>query len=73
MLTDIIEIDPLQPDKKKIRQAANIIKGGGLLAFPTETVYGLGANGLDKNASKKIYSAKGRPGDNPLILHILQI
>ncbi len=51
-------------------KAAEIWKKGGLVAFPTETVYGLGGNGLDKEASRKIYAAKGRPSDNPLILHI---
>ena len=51
-------------------RAVTIIKNGGLVAFPTETVYGLGANGLDENAVPKIYEAKGRPSDNPLILHI---
>mgnify|MGYP002517706043 CR=1 FL=1 len=51
-------------------QAANIIKNGGLVAIPTETVYGLGANGLDEQAVAKIFEAKGRPQDNPLILHI---
>ena len=50
--------------------AAEIIKNGGLVAIPTETVYGLGANGLDENAVAKIFAAKGRPQDNPLILHI---
>ena len=50
--------------------AAEIIKSGGLVAIPTETVYGLGANGLDEEAVKKIFEAKGRPQDNPLILHI---
>ena len=50
--------------------AANIIKSGGLVAIPTETVYGLGANGLDESAVLKIFEAKGRPQDNPLILHI---
>ena len=50
--------------------AGAIIRRGGLVAFPTETVYGLGGNGLDSTASKKIYAAKGRPSDNPLILHI---
>ena len=50
--------------------AAEIIKKGGLVAIPTETVYGLGANGLDENAVLKIFEAKGRPQDNPLILHI---
>lgn len=52
--------------------AANIIKAGGLVAIPTETVYGLGANGLDENAVAKIFIAKGRPQDNPLILHVAE-
>lgn len=55
---------------KDILEAAEIIKKGGLVAFPTETVYGLGANGLNAEAVKKIFKAKGRPSDNPLILHI---
>ncbi len=54
----------------ELREAANVIKEGGLVAFPTETVYGLGGNGLRKEAAEKIYAAKGRPSDNPLILHI---
>ena len=53
-----------------IRRAAEIIREGGLIAFPTETVYGLGANGLDGAAAARIYEAKGRPSDNPMILHI---
>lgn len=53
-----------------IIDAAKIIRQGGLVAFPTETVYGLGANALNANASAKIYAAKGRPSDNPLIVHI---
>lgn len=57
----------------KLEEAGNIIKNGGLVLFPTETVYGLGANGLDEEAVKKIYIAKGRNGDNPLILHICDI
>ena len=56
--------------KKDIEEAAQILKAGGLVAFPTETVYGLGGNGLDKKAARKIYAAKGRPSDNPLILHV---
>lgn len=56
-----------------IMKGAEIINGGGLVAFPTETVYGLGANALDPSAVKKIYSAKGRPSDNPLIIHISEI
>lgn len=54
-------------------QAAAILKQGGLVAFPTETVYGLGANALDEEASAKIYAAKGRPSDNPLIVHIADV
>ena len=54
----------------RIKEAAQTINDGGLVLFPTETVYGLGANGLDKNAVKKIFIAKGRNQDNPLILHI---
>lgn len=57
-------------DEQGIRRAGDILKQGGLVAFPTETVYGLGANALDETASAKIYSAKGRPSDNPLIVHI---
>lgn len=56
-----------------VKQAAEIIRRGGLVAFPTETVYGLGGNALDPEASKKIYAAKGRPSDNPLIVHVADI
>ena len=57
-------------DKTKIKDAAMILRQGGLVVFPTETVYGLGANGLDEMAIANIFKAKGRPSDNPLILHI---
>ena len=57
-------------DNLSIEKAGEILKRGGLVAFPTETVYGLGADALDENAAKKIYEAKGRPSDNPLIVHI---
>ncbi len=60
----------LSKNADDILYAGNLIKDGELVAFPTETVYGLGANGLDETAVKKIYEAKGRPSDNPLILHI---
>lgn len=60
-------------DYLKLQEAGNVIKSGGLVLFPTETVYGLGANGLDEEAVKKIYIAKGRKSDNPLILHICDI
>lgn len=70
METEVVYLDRLDIDENILRQAANIIKSGGLVAFPTETVYGLGANGLDEDAVKKIYIAKERPQDNPLILHV---
>lgn len=57
-------------DEKEMAIAGEILSGGGLVAFPTETVYGLGGNALDGEASAKIYAAKGRPSDNPLIVHI---
>lgn len=57
-------------DEAGIRRAGDILKNGGLVAFPTETVYGLGADALDEKAAGKIYAAKGRPSDNPLIIHI---
>lgn len=56
--------------RQAIAKAAEILRRGGLVAFPTETVYGLGGNGLDPQAAARIYAAKGRPSDNPLILHI---
>ena len=70
METRIIKIDRERIDEGLMEEAATIIRKGGTVAFPTETVYGLGANGLDEEAVKKIYKAKGRPSDNPLILHI---
>ena len=73
MNTKIIKIDEKNIDTSLIDEGANIIKSGGIVAFPTETVYGLGANGLDEEAVKNIYKAKGRPSDNPLILHISTI
>ena len=65
--TQLIKVNP---NSEIINQAGEIIRSGGLVAFPTETVYGLGANGLNGEACRKIYEAKGRPSDNPLILHI---
>lgn len=69
IIKKVNEDDPLL-DISIIKEAAAIIKNGGLVAFPTETVYGLGANALNPDAVKKIFEAKGRPQDNPLILHI---
>lgn len=70
METAIYKVDSEHIDKSAIDACAKIIKNGGLVAFPTETVYGLGADATDKTAAKKIYSAKGRPSDNPLIIHV---
>jgi len=69
METKIVRIKE-DHEEKWIEEAGQILKNGGLVAFPTETVYGLGANALDEEAAAKIYSAKGRPSDNPLIVHI---
>jgi L-threonylcarbamoyladenylate synthase len=73
MQTKILKVNPKNPNLSQIRKAARIIKSGGLIAFPTETVYGLGANALDAKAVKKIFDAKGRPSDNPLIVHISDV
>ena len=73
MITKTLKINPKKPELNKINQAAKIIKNGGLVAFPTETVYGLGANIFDEKALKKIYTTKGRPYDNPLIVHIADL
>ncbi|TCT13100.1 translation factor SUA5 [Natranaerovirga pectinivora] len=73
MKTKIYKIDKNNIDDNKIKEAAAILKEGGLVAFPTETVYGLGANALDVDAANKIYKAKGRPSDNPLIVHIANV
>ena len=70
MKTEYVDLRDGKAVKEGLYKAAQIIKNGGLVAFPTETVYGLGANGLDEHAVPKIYEAKGRPSDNPLILHI---
>lgn len=70
MQTKVVKIDPAQIDESKMEEAAKLIREGELVAFPTETVYGLGADALHPEASKKIYAAKGRPSDNPLIVHI---
>lgn len=71
MNTKIVKIEDKAPVREELLlEAARILREGGLVAFPTETVYGLGGNALDAGASKKIYAAKGRPSDNPLIVHI---
>ena len=71
MKTKVIEIEsPQKPRDEELLEGARILREGGLVAFPTETVYGLGANALDEEAARKIYEAKGRPSDNPLIAHV---
>lgn len=70
MNTIVETVNPLHPDLKIMQRAGEIIREGGLVAFPTETVYGLGGDALNKDSSRKIYAAKGRPSDNPLIVHI---
>ena len=73
MRAEVIVVDKKNPDPEIIEKAGQILKKGGLVAFPTETVYGLGGNALDPTASMKIYAAKGRPSDNPLIVHIAEL
>jgi L-threonylcarbamoyladenylate synthase len=68
--TRVISIDPAMPDRTAIQEAATLIRAGKLVAFPTETVYGLGGDGLNPASLRRIYTAKGRPPDNPLILHV---
>ncbi|NLP48981.1 MAG: threonylcarbamoyl-AMP synthase [Clostridiales bacterium] len=72
MKTEILKIKSPQ-EKEKIQKAARILQKGGLVAIPTETVYGLAANALDKSALAKIFKAKGRPVDNPLIVHVCKV
>jgi L-threonylcarbamoyladenylate synthase len=66
----LVRIDPTAPDASVIGEAAEILRSGGLVAFPTETVYGLGAHALDDYAVQRIFAAKGRPSYNPLIVHV---
>ncbi|EPY6470061.1 L-threonylcarbamoyladenylate synthase [Clostridium sporogenes] len=73
MKTKVVRLDENNIDEHVISKAGNILRQGGLVVFPTETVYGLGANALDKDAVKKIFKAKGRPQDNPLIVHISKV
>lgn len=70
MNTEIVCIEDPESHEDALNRAADIIRRGGLVVFPTETVYGLGGNALDADAANRIYAAKGRPSDNPLIIHI---
>ena len=73
MKTKVVRLDENNIDEHAISEAGDVLREGGLVVFPTETVYGLGANALDKDAVKEIFKAKGRPQDNPLIVHISKV
>jgi len=73
MTARVITIDPELPDRGVLAEAAAVLRAGGLVAFPTETVYGLGANALDAAAVQRIFTAKGRPSFNPLIAHVADV
>ena len=70
MTTEYVSMNEEEIDREAIARAGTILRTGGLVAFPTETVYGLGGDALNPESSRKIYAAKGRPSDNPLIVHI---
>lgn len=70
MKTLVLKVNPRRPELDKIQIAAEALRKGGLVAFPTETVYGLGANALDEKAVLRIFEAKNRPADNPIIVHV---
>ena len=69
-MTDVVRIDPLDPDPARIADAAARLRAGRLVAFPTETVYGLGVHALDRAAVHRLFEAKGRPASDPLIVHV---
>ncbi len=70
MKTEIVRTDEQNTEEEALKRGGRILKAGGLVAFPTETVYGLGGDAMNPESSRKIYAAKGRPSDNPLIVHI---
>src|SRR5262245_38161177 len=72
-LTEVLKVDPVDPDTTVIARAAEVLGAGGLVAFPTETVYGLGANALSSDAVSGIFVAKGRPANNPVIVHVASV
>src|SRR5437588_11175279 len=72
METQVLVVDLNAPERAAVERAAAVLRGGGLVAFPTETVYGLGANALDAAAVARIFQAKGRPAYNPLIVHLAE-
>src|SRR4030095_2677026 len=72
-MTEVLQVDPTAPDDKLIARAAECLRAGGLVAFPTETVYGLGAHALDRRAVQRVFAAKERPANDPLIVHVAGI
>jgi L-threonylcarbamoyladenylate synthase len=68
--TRVLKVNPTEPEREVIAEAAAVIRSGGLVAFPTETVYGLGADALNEAAVRRIFEVKGRPPDNPIIVHV---
>src|SRR5438552_6144710 len=73
MALEVLHVDPIAPEADLIARAAALLRRGGLVAFPTETVYGLGANALDAAAVGRIFAAKGRPANNPIIVHVADL
>src|SRR5689334_21296638 len=72
-MTDVLVVDPMQPDVAAIARAAACLRDGGLVAFPTETVYGLGVDALNRDAVRRLFAAKGRPSTDPLIVHVRDV
>ncbi len=72
MQTEILKLNAAEPSDGELSRAAELLRQGRLVVFPTETVYGLGGNGTDAHAAERIYAAKGRPSDNPLIIHVAE-
>ncbi len=69
-MTEVLAVDPLSPQPERLARAADCLRRGGLVAFPTETVYGLGVHALDREAVRRLFAAKGRPATDPLIVHV---
>lgn len=73
MTTRVVRLDPLKPDRSVLEEAAEVLRKGGLVAFPTETVYGLGADAFSRTAVLRVYEVKRRPLDNPVIVHVSRL
>jgi L-threonylcarbamoyladenylate synthase len=73
LVTEVLRVDPTAPDAVVIARAAECLRAGGLVAFPTETVYGLGAHALDRHAVQRVFAAKERPENDPLIVHVASV